>query len=139
MFLRFYSRVVMGHNRCHQWVGGVKSLDPRKQYGTLSVNGKIRPAHVWIYEQARGPVPDGLVVDHLCSNTRCVNPLHLEAVVTNTENVRRGRNTKLTPELVRELRARFAAGEDRRAMAREIGVSQATVYHALNGRTWADV
>lgn len=134
---RFYSKVVMGPNGCHQWVGGVKSKDPRKQYGTLSVNGKVRPAHVWAYEQYRGPVPSGFVVDHLCSNTRCVNPEHLEAV-TNTENVRRGKKTKLTMEMAREIRRLSANGATTLELAAEFGVCRASVYHVLSNRTWAE-
>jgi hypothetical protein len=40
------------------------------------------------YEQFKGPIPDGLEIDHTCRNTRCVNPEHLEAV-THAENLRR--------------------------------------------------
>jgi hypothetical protein len=45
-------------------------------------------AHRWAYIAATGHVPDGLVVDHLCNVTVCINPDHLEAV-TNAENQRR--------------------------------------------------
>ena len=34
-------------------------------------------------------VPDGLVIDHVCRNRRCVNPKHLEAI-SNQENIDRG-------------------------------------------------
>lgn len=46
-------------------------------------------AHRVAYEEYVGPIPDGLVLDHLCRNTICCNPEHLEPV-TQAENVRRG-------------------------------------------------
>ena len=64
---------------CHQ--GG---------YGYISEDGRMRGAHIVMYEERHGPVPDGLELDHLCRVTSCCNPDHLEAV-THMENVRRGR------------------------------------------------
>lgn len=48
-----------------------------------------RAAHRLAYESVHGPVPDGLVLDHLCRNRGCCNPAHLEPV-TSGENTRRG-------------------------------------------------
>jgi len=42
-----------------------------------------------MYEALIGPIPEGLVIDHLCRVRNCVNPAHMEPV-TNTENVLRG-------------------------------------------------
>lgn len=58
-------------------------------YGQFKVDGKVVRAHRWAYENLVGPIPDGLVLDHLCCNTICVNPDHLEPV-TSEENTRRG-------------------------------------------------
>ena len=50
-------------------------------------------AHRWSYEHFVGHIPDGLTIDHLCRNRRCVRPDHLEPV-TSGENTRRAmRNT----------------------------------------------
>lgn len=46
-------------------------------------------AHRWVWAQLVGPIPAGLQLDHLCRNTTCVNPDHLEPV-TPVENRRRG-------------------------------------------------
>lgn len=51
--------------------------------------GETRMAHRVSHVLYKGPIPNGLVIDHLCRNPSCVNPDHLEAV-TQKENVHRG-------------------------------------------------
>lgn len=60
-------------------------------YGVIVVGPgrKAQAAHRAVWEGLVGPVPAGLVLDHLCRNTSCVNPDHLEPV-TQAENIRRG-------------------------------------------------
>ncbi len=77
-------------------------LDPHG-YGRCKT-GRSSLAHRNVYEEHRGPIPEGLTLDHLCRNPPCVNPDHLEPV-TNAENSRRGNMTRLTREQVDEIRA----------------------------------
>lgn len=64
-------------------------------YGTANrharrwVNGRCVQAHRAAWEEQIGPIPEALVLDHLCRVKNCVNVLHLEPV-TSAENTRRG-------------------------------------------------
>lgn len=80
---RFWAKVDKGPD-CWLWTGCVVN-----RYGQFKTNGQQFQAHRWAWEELRGPIPDGLVLDHLCRRPLCVNPDHLE-VVTQRENIRRG-------------------------------------------------
>ncbi len=69
---------------CWHWTGAKTD----KGYGRFYLNGN-KHAHRISYELLIGPIPNGLVIDHLCRNPSCVNPAHLEPV-THVENVKRG-------------------------------------------------
>lgn len=61
-------------------------------YGVIGRGGRadgLTQAHRAVYELLVGPIPVGLVWDHLCRNPPCVNPDHGE-LVTLAENKRRG-------------------------------------------------
>lgn len=73
-----------GPDECWPWT----STLTRKGYGHGSFRGRFFSTHRVSYEIHFGPIPAGLQIDHLCRNTRCQNPAHLEAV-TNAENMRR--------------------------------------------------
>lgn len=50
-------------------------------YGQWTVRGLTTSrAHRIVWELLRGPIPDGLVIDHLCRNRACCNPDHLRVV-----------------------------------------------------------
>lgn len=65
-------------------------VDPKSRYGLFHFRGRLSRPHrvAWVLTHGSLPVKP-LVLDHLCRNRRCVNPLHLE-VVTFRENVLRG-------------------------------------------------
>lgn len=71
-------------------MGGIKN-NGYGEFFTQRVNGKVKMvhAHRFSYEVVKGKIPDGLVIDHLCRNSKCVNPDHLEPV-TQKENIIRG-------------------------------------------------
>lgn len=69
---------------CWIWIAGKSG-----NYGVIKRDGKCLKAHVYFYRQFKTEIPKGLVLDHLCRNTLCVNPDHLEPV-TQDENMRRG-------------------------------------------------
>ena len=72
---------------CWIWLAG-KDWDG---YGSFWDGRKGQRAHRWIYERTIGPIPMGLVIDHLCRNPSCVNPAHMR-IVSNGENVLAGRS-----------------------------------------------
>jgi hypothetical protein len=95
---RFWPQVDRrGDDECWPWTG-------RRQlngYGNFGVTG-TRLVHRIAYQYLVGPIPAGLVLDHLCHtrdrtcrdneqcpHRRCVNPAHLEPV-TRRENIERG-------------------------------------------------
>lgn len=83
-FERLFQKVEKTHS-CWLWTG---YITPRG-YGQISLNGRKVYVHRLSYELYRGRVPDGMVLDHLCRNPGCVNPLHLEIVMSGT-NIQRG-------------------------------------------------
>lgn len=82
---RFWRHVTPSHDGCWEWGGDRLPAG----YGTFSCGGAKFYAHRFSYELHKGPIPEGLHIDHICRNTSCVNPDHLEAV-TQRENTLRG-------------------------------------------------
>lgn len=72
---------------CWNWNGQAELQG--KRYGRHRVFGTWHQAHRIAWLDFGRKIPNGLHMDHLCRNTRCVNPDHLDPV-TQAENVQRG-------------------------------------------------
>jgi hypothetical protein len=88
----FWPMVDKSENGCWNWLGyrgpaGYGEIGSRK--GNRPTESQTKLAHRVAYELLVGEIPAGLHLDHLCRNTSCVNPEHLEPV-TRKENVERG-------------------------------------------------
>ena len=73
----FLERVLIApFSTCWEWLGGKRS-----GYGRFRLNQRKQiSAHRFSWEMHVGPIPPGLVLDHVCRNRGCVNPAHLRIV-----------------------------------------------------------
>jgi hypothetical protein len=77
-------------NGCWLWNG---TVHPRTGYGQFRFDGRLDSPHCFAYRAYRGPIPEGMEIDHTCHvasecqkgkdcpHRRCVNPKHLRLVV----------------------------------------------------------
>lgn len=102
-------------------------------YGAMKFNRTMHNAHRGVYLKFCGPIPDDLVLDHLCRVRACVNPDHME-IVSTAENCRRGEQTRLTAAAAEAIRA---SDEDAAVLAERYGVTRSHIYHIRDGRKWS--
>jgi hypothetical protein len=89
---RFFRHVTEAENGCWNYAS-----EHNSGYALFAINKgtQLTLAHRWSYEHFIADIPDGLVIDHLCNNPKCVNPWHLEPV-TQKVNCQRGVGSALT-------------------------------------------
>lgn len=132
---RLMAKVQKTPNGCWMWTG---ARNGTVKYGGMTVEGRSVYAHRVSYELHRGPIPEGMDLDHLCHTPLCVNPDHLEPV-PHSENSRRGRATRLTREQVVEIRRRLSNGEIGRRVAEQYGVAETTISAIRHEHLWRGV
>ncbi len=154
---RFWGHVTK-LEKCWEW-------DSRfGEYGTFWLRGRSHLAHRLSYLIHSGGIASGLMVCHTCDNRRCVYPDHffLGTSVENMLDMRlKGRaatgernamllykgmftGSKNPRAIVNEsnvpsIRERIRAGESRRSLATEFGVSKMAIDAIATRRNWKHV
>lgn len=129
---------------CIEWTGATSG-----GYGVQRIAGKNVRVHRKTWEDSKGPIPEGLIVMHMCDNPPCYRLDHL-ALGTHQDNsddkFAKGRGNSprgeqagravLTEKQAYEVLLRLDQGESLRAVARVFGVSAGCVQHIAEGRNW---
>jgi DNA-directed RNA polymerase specialized sigma subunit len=102
-------------------------------YSRIFINGKKISAHRYFYEKYVGKIPNGMVIDHLCRNRKCINPKHLEAV-SQSINVMRGLQGKLNVENIKEIFRLRESGLKQKNIAKIFNVGQDHISRILNNK-----
>ncbi len=140
---RFVSRIAFS-DKCWIWTGQTHW----QGYGLFVVGGQRVRAHRFSYELHHGPTT--LFVCHTCDTPACVRPEHLFAGTHQsnmTDMVRKGRrrtgpgsgNRKLSEADIPVILYCSRRGSTNRDIAAQYGVTQATIWHIVKGRTWQHV
>jgi hypothetical protein len=135
---------------CLIWTGS-----KNRGYGNRRYRGGFIYVHRLAWEEAYGPIPDGMQVCHHCDTPACyeITHLFLGTMKDNMQDAKaKGRlacgaanaRSKLTLEAAREIRAtvrRDAGGVYRgvRAAARKYGVTDGPIRQLLRGDSWREV
>jgi len=97
---RFFAKVEKTDS-CWNWTSARTASRPKRVladategYGVISINKRPFYAHRASWLMHNGPLTPGLVIDHLCENTLCVNPEHLRETTSLENSTRSPKHSK---------------------------------------------
>jgi hypothetical protein len=106
-------------------------------HGRLDTGDRLRMAHIVYYERAHGSLAPGLHLHHRCEQPDCVNPDHLEPLTPAAHRHRHSK--KLSWPIVRQIRARYAAGGTTyQRLGDEFGLSLGYVHDLIHQKSWRE-
>lgn len=138
---------------CWQWTGSTSGTCPKiAWWGEHGREHRVVRRIVW--ELAKGPIPEGMLVTVNCGNSLCLNPAHLElttrAEVTRKNSAKaavqlrrrassartaQAKFGKITMDIAREIRLSDKTG---RQLARELEVSPSLVSKVRLNKSWIE-
>jgi len=138
-----------GPEACWLWNGYIRD----NGYGSIGIHGREYKAHRVSFFIEHGRISNDRFVLHRCDVRACVNPSHLFEGTpkdNSQDAVRKGRNTrlygeqngkaKLTRATVLTIRRMCRrGGVYQKDVAKQFGVSEATVSYVVNGGRWKKV
>ena len=88
---------LLSHNAEARFLGRLKregdcliyQAGQRGLYVDISVDGRRRGVHRYAWERVNGPIPEGMQIDHICHNTRCVEISHLRLALPHQNGANR--------------------------------------------------
>lgn len=129
---RFWSKVEKTLT-CWEWKTGLM-----RGYGAFSIKRKSYLAHRFSFELKNGDISNK-TLDHLCRNSKCVNPSHLE-IVSRGENCRRGRVAKLNMEKALSIKDLYKNRKYNQCeLANIFNVGQDEISRIINNKRWATI
>ncbi len=127
---------------CLIWTGGRYA---KSAYGAIVYEKRTWRAHRLSWVAHKGEIPNGLYVCHACDNPSCIAIEHLflgtpKDNMTDMRIKGRGRfRARLSMEDVMRVKRMLEEGMAMARVARETGVSYASVYAIKSGKNWRDV
>ncbi len=130
--------------------GHVMRLTNSRGYANVgvSVTGKSSTfrVHRLVWETFRGPIPEGLVINHKDGDPQNNRIGNLECVTTQANILhafndlgRRPTGEKLTADMVVRIREDRAMGDSLKTIAKEYGVTATCISYVATGKKWKHV
>lgn len=125
---------------CLEWEGARNTAG----YGHQKIKGKFLDVHRVVWANANGPIPEGMLIMHLCDNPPCYRLSHLRLGTTQDnvdDKVSKGRtyrgaahhSAKLTEDRVLAIREDTRTGA---VVAQEYGVSTSLIHQVRRRAIW---
>jgi len=144
----FYKKVIENGDNCWGWKGNVDA----KGYARLCLSSKFGDlkAYRFSWIMHNGPIPEGLLIRHICNNPICTNIKHLslgtykdncnDKVKAGTQlRGEKNPSSKLKDSDVRTIKLKLKKGIKAKALSKEYHVSIQAIYDIKNNKQWKHI